>query len=298
MKTLIQSIYLILFFIPFALLTGCSALDIVNTVSKVYSINTKKNIAFSQEDKRLNYDLYYPKNPKKTNKKTAVIVFFYGGSWNRGEKSEYEFVGRCLASLGYIVAIPNYRLYPDVTYPAFLQDGAKAISALQKNLKNDEFIPFNPSEKIILMGHSAGGYNAAMLAMDDRWLHQVNINREKTVAGLIGLAGAYNIYPIEVPEVKPVFHHPNYPEKSQPIDFAKQVKVPTLLLVPEQDELVSIERNSIKLSRALGQANRSNTVKTIKDTDHITLLGTLSPMLFFKGDSISPIKQFVESLNH
>ncbi len=298
MKTLIKTIYLLCTFIPFALISGCSALDLINTIAKVHPVKSKKNIAFDSAYPRLNYDLYYPSAPKQAqSSKTPVIVFFYGGSWNSGEKSEYEFVGRSLASKGFIVAVPNYRLYPEVKYPEFLQDGAKAIASILQQLSLPELTDYNPSKKIILMGHSAGGYNAAMLAMDDRWLSEVGLDRHNTVSGLIGLAGAYNIYPIAVPEVKPVFNHPDYPPLSQPIDHTKNARVPTLLLIPETDELVSIERNTLALSKALAQANTHQQVTIIKNTNHITLIGTLSPLLFFKGDSLTPITNFVHQIS-
>lgn len=282
--------------LPLIVLSGCSAVQIVNSVSKIYPVEVEKDIAFGNNP-RNTMDIYYPKSKNEQTETTPVIVFIYGGSWNRGEKSEYEFVGRKLASLGYITMLPNYRVYPEVTYPDFLFDGAKSISTLLTQLKTAKFQTLNPSNKIVLMGHSAGAYNAAMLAMDDRWLAQENLNRNDLVEGLIGMAGAYNIYPIGVPEVRPVFNHPNYPEKSQPIDYVTNSKVPTLLLAPETDELVSLEKNTYTLAKALGEAGTPNQLVTVEGTDHISLIGTLSPVLFFKGDSITPIEQFITELN-
>ncbi|MEJ0006612.1 MAG: hypothetical protein WDM77_09705 [Steroidobacteraceae bacterium] len=54
-----------------------------------------------------------------------VIVFWYGGSWTEGNKDEYRFVGAALASLGYVAVLPNYRLYPQVKFPQFLDDAAQ-----------------------------------------------------------------------------------------------------------------------------------------------------------------------------
>mgnify|MGYP006191682469 CR=1 FL=1 len=57
-----------------------------------------------------------------------MVVFFYGGSWNSGSKDDYGFVGEALASRGIVVVIADYRLDPQVRYPAFLQDGAQAVA--------------------------------------------------------------------------------------------------------------------------------------------------------------------------
>lgn len=282
--------------IPLILLGGCSALQVVNSVSKIYTAEVKENITFGQHS-RLKYDLYLPDSANKEFDSTPVIVFFYGGSWNRGDKSEYEFVGRRLASMGYITAIPNYRLYPEVKYPDFLEDSAQSIAHLKKELGKAEYQQYQPSEQFILMGHSAGAYNAAMLALDPRWLTAADVNHETTVKGLIGLAGAYNIYPIKDTDVQPVFNHPNYPDKSQPIDYSKQKNAPTLILAPENDTLVSIERNSVALHNALAAAGNQSRIEQIEGTDHVTLVGTLSPLLFFKGSTTDPIEAFIQNLH-
>jgi acetyl esterase/lipase len=282
--------------IPLILLGGCSALQVVNSVSKIYTAEVKENIEFGTHPK-LKYDLYLPSDPNEEFSNTPVVVFFYGGSWNRGDKSEYEFVGRRLASMGYITAVPNYRLYPEVQYPDFLEDGAQSIAHLSKELAKPEYKKLNPATQYVLMGHSAGAYNAAMLALDPRWLNAAGVEHQTSVQGLIGLAGAYNIYPIKDTDVQPVFNHPNYPPKSQPIDYADKNNVPSLLLAPQTDTLVSIERNTIALHKVLKAAGNPSTVESIEGTDHITLIGTLSPLLFFKGSTAKPIDDFMRELH-
>ena len=277
-------------------LSACSGTQLVNALSKVYPANVERDLPFGSHA-RFKYDLYLPHTPTNTGSTTPVVVFLYGGSWNRGDKAEYEFVGRRLASLGYITAIPNYRLYPEVVYPAFLQDNAQAIAAVLEKIKEPAYQRFKPDHRIVLMGHSAGAYNAAMLAMDDRWLNEQQLERLKTIKGFIGLAGAYNIYPIEDREVRPVFSHPNYPPNSQPIDYTAQPQVPFLLLAPTQDTLVNVEKNSWALHEALSRNNNTSTLVSIEGTNHITLIGTLSPALFFKGSTVKPIQAYIEGLN-
>lgn len=282
--------------LPVLLLGGCSALQVVNSLSKIYTVDVKENLSFSEHPK-LKYDLYLPDTPSQELTTTPVIVFFYGGSWNRGDKSEYEFVGRRLASMGYITAVPNYRLYPEVKYPDFLEDGARSIAHLKTELGKQEYQKYKPAKKYIMMGHSAGAYNAAMLALDARWLNAAGLSHTESIQGLIGLAGAYNIYPIKDTEVRPVFEHPNYPPKSQPIDYVKLQHPPTLILAPETDTLVSVERNSQALHQALKAAGNESTFQSIDGTDHITLIGTLSPLLFFKGSTAKPIEQFIKTIH-
>lgn len=283
--------------IPLFLLGGCSALQAVNSISKIYNVDVQENIAFDTHP-ALKYDLYLPSDQHPEFETTPVIVFFYGGSWNRGDKSEYEFVGRRLASMGYITAVPNYRLYPEVSYPDFLRDGAKSIAHLKTELKKPQYNNLKPSAQYITMGHSAGAYNAAMIALDPKWLAEAGLPADaKPISGFIGLAGAYNIYPINDLEVRPVFHHPDYPPQSQPIDYTGKANPPSLILAPEADTLVSIERNSIALHQALSKAGNQSAYQAIKGTDHVTLIGTLSPLLFFKGNSTSHIEGFVKRVH-
>ena len=281
--------------IPLFMLGACSALDVVNSVSKIYPVDIKADLPFD-ENPSLKYDLYLPNSPRHTLSETPVVVFFFGGSWNRGNKSEYEFVGRRLASMGYIAAVPNYRLYPEVRYPEFLEDGAKSIKAVQDELGKPAYKHLRPSKQYVLMGHSAGAYNAAMLALDQRWISAQGLSHPESVKAFIGLAGAYNIYPINDEEVRPVFHHPNYPPQSQPIDFSANGTVPSLLLAPETDTLVSIEKNTVALVNSLRSSGARSELVSVKGTDHITLIGTMSPLLFLKGSTAGPISKFIDSV--
>lgn len=283
--------------LPFAsLVAACSPLGLANTAAKIYPLQVQRDLSYGDQA-RQNYDLYLPQMPSAKASATPVIIFFYGGSWNSGDKSGYEFVGRRLSSEGYIVAVANYRLYPQVTYPDFLVDSAKAVSAIQKQLQQTQYKAMQPASQVVLMGHSAGAYNAAMLALDDHWLAAERLDRRKVVKGWIGMAGPYDLYPIALKDVQPVFHHPNYPAQSNPIDFVTGVDdIPALLMAPSDDEVVSTERNTYALGKKLKDAGEKTKVVTVEGTSHATLVGTLSPILFFKGSSMVPIKAFIDSL--
>ena len=88
-----------------------------------------------------------------------MIVFFYGGSWQTGARSEYGFVAARLARRGFVVAVPDYRLFPEAVFPAFLEDAASAVAWMFRHAS--EF--GGNSAELFLIGHSAGAYNAVML---------------------------------------------------------------------------------------------------------------------------------------
>ncbi|MBW8883080.1 MAG: alpha/beta hydrolase, partial [Asticcacaulis sp.] len=108
-----------------ALLAGCNTLSVFNAVTpKEGGVRRiARDIAFG-DDPRQRYDVYAP---EKATGPLPILVFFYGGGWDSGSKNDYIWMGHALASMGYIVAIPDYRLVPAVVYPAFLDDNAAAI---------------------------------------------------------------------------------------------------------------------------------------------------------------------------
>jgi acetyl esterase/lipase len=219
-----------------------------------------------------------------------LVVFFYGGSWNRGERGDYRFVGEAMAARGVVAVIPDYRLYPEVGYPQFLEDSAAAVAwSIQAagQLHAD-------ARRIYVMGHSAGGYNAAMLALDGRWLAREGVNRTQ-LAGWIGLAGPYDFLPIENPEVRPVFHFPASPPESQPIVYAGAASRPAFLGAAPDDSLVNPERNTRQMARALLAAGVPVTVRTYPNTNHLTLIAAFARPLRWLGPVLDDVVTFVES---
>ena len=118
-----------------------------------------------------------------------VIIFFYGGAWQSGYKELYRYVAKSLARRGYVAVVPDYRIYPEVHYPDFLDDGARAVRWVKDNVHRFGGDP----EKIFLMGHSAGAHIAAMLSIDSTWLDKVGLVPGRDLAGLIGILGAVRL---------------------------------------------------------------------------------------------------------
>ena len=136
------------------------------------------------EGARHKLDVYWPRE------KTAapVVVFFYGGKWEYGAKEWYRFVAATLASRGFVVVVPDYRLYPEVKYPVFVIDGANVVRWTQENISAYG----GDRRRLFVMGHSAGAYIAAMLALDPQWLAGVGGSANRDIAGLIGVSGPHD----------------------------------------------------------------------------------------------------------
>jgi acetyl esterase/lipase len=217
-----------------------------------------------------------------------LVVFFYGGSWNGGERADYRFVGQALAARGMVVMAADYRLYPEVRYPDFLNDCALATAYA---LGGAAALGADP-RRVFVMGHSAGAYNAAMMALDPRWLGAAQ-HAPAELAGWIGLAGPYDFVPIKNPQVQPVFHHPNVPPESQPLVFAHQRAIPTFLGAALSDTVVNPTRNTQALAKALSASGTPVTLKLYERTNHMSLIGTMAWPLRWLAPVLDDVAAFV-----
>lgn len=238
-------------------------------------------------DPRQRFDLYRPSSAPPA-AGFPLVVFFYGGSWNSGERAQYKFVAASLATRGVAVLVADYRLYPDVRYPDFLRDSAMA---LVHALREARALGADPL-RIFVMGHSAGAYNAAMLALDERWL-QAHGHSPRELAGWIGLAGPYDFLPITNPAVKPVFMHPNYPPGSQPIDHAHASAPPSFLGAANTDPLVDPDRNSQQLAARLQAVGVPVQLRRYPRVNHLTLVGAMAGPLRWLAPVRDDVAAFV-----
>lgn len=224
------------------LLLGCSPLKVLNLLTPEDTFNKASDLKYGN-DPRNRLDVYTPVNLAAD---APVVVFFYGGSWNSGSRSDYGFVGEALAARGIVAVIADYRLYPQVHYQGFLEDSARAVGWTREHIRQYGGDP----ARLYVMGHSAGGYNAAMVALDPKWLAAMGM-KPSMLSGWIGLAGPYDFLPVENPEVKPIFFFPNSPPDSQPINHVSATSPPALLIAAKDDTLVNPERNTGGMARRL-----------------------------------------------
>ena len=233
-------------------------------------------------------DFYRPTSPAPA-AGYPMVVFFYGGSWNRGDRHDYSFVGEALASRGVLVMVADYRLYPEVRYPDFLADSARALA---QGLEQAVALGADPA-RVFVMGHSAGAYNAAMLALDRRWLQAAG-HGPRELAGWIGLAGPYDFLPIRNPEVQPVFHHPDYPADSQPMDFALAGSPPSFVGAAAKDNLVDPQRNSARMAARLEAAGVPVTYRVYDRANHVTLAAAFAGPLRWIAPVLDDVVDFIE----
>ena len=251
-------------------LTACSTLGTFNSLvpKDGGAERAAQDISFGSLP-RQQLDLYRPTevDTDGLQSQLPVIVFIHGGSWQDGNKDGYSFVGRALASRGFMVAIPNYQLVPEVRYPTFLEDNAAAVTWVIDNITQ---YGGDPSQ-IVLVGHSAGAYNAAMLALDERWLG----SGRQSVRGFVGLAGPYDFLPLDGEITQAAFGNEENLETTQPISFATADDPPVLLLHGADDTTVD-PQNSETLRDRLAQSGADARAVIYPDLGHVGILTALS----------------------
>ncbi|WP_268798141.1 alpha/beta hydrolase [Pseudomonas huanghezhanensis] len=268
------------------LLMGCSPLKMLNAFTPQSTFTQVSGVAYGP-DPRNKLDVYTPRHVAPD---APVVVFFYGGSWNSGDRGDYAFVGEALASRGIVAVLADYRLYPQVHYQGLLEDSAQAVGWTRKHIAQYGGDP----SKLYVMGHSAGAYNAAMLALDPEWLAAAGM-QPSSFKGWIGLAGPYDFLPIENPDVKPVFYFPNSPPDSQPINHVSAASPPALLIASTDDTLVNPARNTGGMATRLRDQGVSVRELYFSRTNHGTLVGAFARPLRFLAPVLDEVAAFIHA---
>ena len=165
------------------LTTGCNRFYLLDVMVPSSGYHRISDFSYGNLP-RQKLDVYQPREAKPN---CIIVIFFYGGSWSNGEKSNYRFVGEALSSQGFIAVLPNYRLYPQVTFPAFVQDGAAAVRWVHDHAHDIG----GDQQHIYVMGHSAGAHIASLLTLDPSYLAAEGLDRS-AIRGFVGLAGPYD----------------------------------------------------------------------------------------------------------
>jgi len=267
-----------------ALLVGCTGVGALNAITPDRGYTLAEDVVYDGST-NMKLDVYAPTTDVVGG--APVVVFFYGGRWQSGSKDDYRFVGQALAAQGYVAVIPDYRLYPDVRFPSFLEDSAKAMRWAHDNASRFR----GDAAKLFVMGHSSGAYNAAMLALDPRFLTAVGGSRD-WLSGMIGLAGPYDFLPIYDPTLRDIFGPPEKFQDTQPIFHVDGENPPLLLMAGQDDEIVQAE-NTNSLRRAVVSAGGAVDVVMYPKMSHEKLVSSLATRLQSSTDVMAHVVEFI-----
>ena len=264
-------------------LAGCSPAAILNATVPSGGISVDRGIAYGDGPRR-RLDVYRNKDAAGLQ---PLIVFLYGGSWRTGDRGSYAFVALPLAARGAVVVVPDYRLYPEVAFPDFLDDNAHAVAWAVAHAAEFAADP----HRLFIVGHSAGAYNAAMLAVDPRWLARAGLDRAK-VAGVAGLAGPYDFLPMTDPDILPVFAAVDDGPASQPVNYVDGRNPPLLLLAGDADTTVR-PANTRSLAARVAAAGGAVQSRIYPDLGHIGIITAFAPLFSSRAPVLDDVWRFI-----
>ena len=232
-------------------------------------------------------NIWVPTGTQATDK-LPVLVFLYGGGWYSGARDDYGFAGRAFAKQGFIVVIPDYRIVPEGHWPDFLQDSAAAVAWIAAHIAEYGGDP----DRIALSGHSAGAYNAVMLALDPQWMRGAGSDAS-VIRGVAALSGPYDFVPLEkggradvaMGDIRPI-------GRTLPIAFARPDAPPLWLGHGTADTVVRV-RNSQNLAAAMHKVGGAATLRTYDGLSHNDLVIALTGPLAYKGPILAEATDFL-----
>ena len=269
-------------------LAACSPLGAMNALvpKDAGSHRAATDVAYGAHP-RQRFDVYVPENAGEN---APTLMFLYGGSWREGDKANYAFVGRAFASAGYVTAIPDYRVVPEVRYPDFVIDCGRALATFQARASD---FGGNPGP-VHLVGHSAGAYNAVMLALADELANPSGLERT-TIAAVAGLSGPYDFLPLRVRATREAFAGVPDLAATQPVNRVRPDAPPMWLANGSQDEIV-VPRNIHRLQALLQAEGAVAVSREYEDLGHAgTLVGLARPFRW-RGNVLADITDFFAGL--
>lgn len=271
-------------------LTSCTAPGLLTTVDRLTSGGSVQRVAEGipyGSGPRQKLDVWAP---RKASAPLPVVVFFYGGGWDSGSRGDYGFAGAGYASQGFVVVAPDYRLVPQVRFPAFVEDGAEAVKWVRDNIARYGGDP----DRVTLAGHSAGAYIAAMLALDERYLKQAGVD-PKLVRATALLSGPYDFHPFTESRGRNAFGTWPKPRETQPITFAR-ADAPPLFIATGSGDRVVMPRNSRALAAKLEKLGAPVTLRICPGASHTDVAASLSRTFRGKTPALAESAHFL--LNH
>jgi acetyl esterase/lipase len=265
---------------------GFTLQGLLSAVVSEGGVDIEKNRPYGASP-RQRADIY---RPKRSAERAPIIVFYYGGGWTSGNRAAYAFVGAALAAQGYTTVIPDYRLYPEVVFPAFIDDAAAAYAWTAQTLGKT----CKAARPVIVIGHSAGAYIAAMLALNRDVIGR-NVSDPPSPTAWIGLAGPYAFDPTTWPSTKAIFAPAaGNSDAARPIAFARRAAPPALLLHGLDDATVKLY-NSRDLSATL--KSHLNSVESVEYSGigHAGLVLALAKPLRWRAPVLRDIFAFLKA---
>ncbi len=269
-----------------SLAAACSPLGLLNAVGP--RDGGVRRVARDLEygsNPRQRFDIYAP-GAAAAASPLPVLVFFYGGGWDSGSKDVYGWAAQALAARGFVVAVADYRLVPEVLFPVFIEDAAAATARVAEVAAEYG----GDSNRLGVIGHSAGAHLAMMITLDRRYMAAVG--KPDLIKAAAGLAGPYDFLPFDVPASVNAFGQAPDPEQTQPLYFARADAPPLWLGHGTADTVVHDEDTVLLEARTRELGGRCE-AKLYPGLRHEDLIATFSPLFRKKAPVLADVTAFL-----
>ncbi len=274
------------FFAPLlgAAVAACSPLGALNAIGPRDAgvRRTARGVAYGS-DPRQALDVYAPTSRGGP---WPTLVFFYGGNWASGSRDLYAWAAQALAARGFVVAVPDYRLVPDVHFPAFIEDAAAATARVAEIAS----VHGGDPARLGVIGHSAGAHLAMMITLDRRYM--AGVGAPGLIRAAVGLAGPYDFLPFDVPASRNAFGRAPDPTLTQPVTFARADAPPVWLGHGTADTVVHAEDTTILCDRIRTAGGRCE-ARLYEGLSHEDLIATFSPLFRRKAPVLHDAAAFL-----
>ncbi len=270
------------------MLTSQSPLAALSRLVADDGVKVRSDVSYGPHG-RHKLDVYEPEARGRSDRqRRPVVLFLYGGAWTTGDRSLYAFLGSALASRGFPTVIADYRLHPEVVFPEFVDDAARAYGWTAANMAA------NGSRPIVVMGHSAGAHIGGLLTFDPS--HRARFApRSAKPAGFIGLAGPYAFDPTTWPSTTAIFASAaSNPERAQVTAVANRYpgKPPPVLLMHGSADTIVTPNASTEL-RSVLEARGGKVWHREYDIGHLGVMLAYARPLRWRANVLDPTIEFL-----
>jgi acetyl esterase/lipase len=264
-----------------------SALYILSNTNGLEGVRRLEGIAYGAHP-RQKLDVYLP---TKQAASKGMVVFGYGGGYTDGNRDEYRFIGQVFASLGLVTVVYDYRLFPEVRFPTYLEDAALAVRWAYDHAGNYGADKYT----MLLAGHSAGAHIAALLATNSKYLGAVQM-QPRQLGLVLALGGGYQFWNAQTGFLSPDFAQVMQgadPVQTQPIEFISPFSANMVLMHGSQDQVLPIGQARAFALRA--KQVGANVQLLEYPGDHASTVIDLSTTLRFRSSQYADLLNILEA---
>jgi acetyl esterase/lipase len=216
---------------------------------------------------RQRLDVYRPRAARGATR-TPVVVFLHGGRWQRGSKNDYRLLGDTFTGRGWVVIVPDLRVYPDTVFPAWVEDAARAVRWTRDHAAELGGDP----DRLFVVGHSSGAHTAALLALDERYLRAAGVPAN-VIRGVVSVAGPVDTTWTD-PDVQALMGPRAGWPASYPATHLDAADPPLLLLHGASDRTVA-PQNSVDLAARLQARGGCARAIVYRGVGHVAIVAPL-----------------------